>query len=148
MLTIDPNPCPCGRPLRLVERIGSRNEDIIYLPGKGGRKVAVHPLHFYDVMEALDDAMQYQIIEGTDGLHFCVVPRKGADRDHLSQAIHRRIGGSLGTVGAEVPALHLEFVDAIERSPERMGKAKLIVSERTRMTQQRKHKRTWPKQPR
>lgn len=147
MLTIDPAPCPCGRPFRLVARIGGRNDDIIYLPGKGGRKIAVHPLHFYDAMEALDDVRQYQIIEGPDGIHVRVAPQNGANRDALGQAIRERITNSLGAAGVEVPALHLQFVDAIERSPERMGKAKLIVSAQTPETQQRKPEKARPGQP-
>jgi phenylacetate-coenzyme A ligase PaaK-like adenylate-forming protein len=130
MLTLDPAPCPCGRPFRLVARIGGRNDDIILLPGEGGRTVAVQPLVFYNVMDTLEQVAQYQIVERPDGIHVRVAPRKDADRSALREAICDRITAGLGAAGAEVPVLHVDFVSAIERSFEHMGKAKLIVSAR------------------
>jgi hypothetical protein len=46
LVTLDPDPCPCGRPLVRAAAIHGRSDDILSLPARGGGRVAVHPLHF------------------------------------------------------------------------------------------------------
>ena len=46
MVTLDPDPCPCGRSLVRASTIHGRSDDILSLPARDGGRVAVHPLHF------------------------------------------------------------------------------------------------------
>jgi hypothetical protein len=54
-------PCLCLRPFRLVPGIEGRNDDILYLPGAAGCRVAVHPLALRSPLTEVADLAQYQI---------------------------------------------------------------------------------------
>jgi hypothetical protein len=54
-------PCLCLRPFRLVPGIEGRNDDILYLPGAAGGRVAVHPLALRSPLTEVADLAQYQI---------------------------------------------------------------------------------------
>ena len=130
ILTLDPGTCPCGRPFRLVKKIGGRNDDIIYLLGEDGRERPVHPLHFYDAMESLKDIRQYQVIQEENGLQIRLVPEADADRRQLEAAVRAQLAASLRPLGLGNIMLKLTFLDAIARTPEKMGKVKLIKATR------------------
>jgi phenylacetate-CoA ligase len=49
-------PCPCGRPFRLVESIEGRTDDVLVLPAAGGGTVQIHPVVFHQVLDLLDAA--------------------------------------------------------------------------------------------
>jgi phenylacetate-coenzyme A ligase PaaK-like adenylate-forming protein len=128
MLTIGKEMCPCGRPFRLVSKIGGRSDDIIYLRGVGGAKVPIHPLHFYDAIEAVEGIKQFQIVAGSDGIYVQLVARAGVDKASLSKALIERLNHSLSSVGVLAAKLEVEFVGQLKPSIELMGKTKLIVS--------------------
>jgi phenylacetate-CoA ligase len=46
VVTIDPDPCPCGRILARMKTIYGRSDDVLSLSARDGGQVAVHPLHF------------------------------------------------------------------------------------------------------
>ena len=46
LVTLDPDPCPCGRILARMNTIHGRSDDILSLPARDGSPVAIHPLHF------------------------------------------------------------------------------------------------------
>ncbi len=47
VMRIDPQPCPCGRPWRVVAEIGGRTDDVLHFAGADGRsEVRVHPIAF------------------------------------------------------------------------------------------------------
>ncbi len=43
-VTLATQPCPCGLPLRLLDSIEGRTDDVLALPAAGGGTVRVHPL--------------------------------------------------------------------------------------------------------
>jgi phenylacetate-coenzyme A ligase PaaK-like adenylate-forming protein len=43
LVTLDPDPCPCGRTLVRVSTIHGRSDDVLSLPARDGGQVAVHP---------------------------------------------------------------------------------------------------------
>jgi len=132
MLTIGKTSCPCGRPFRLVSKIGGRSDDIIYLRGTGGTTVPIHPLHFYDALDAVEGITQYQIAAGPDGINVQLVAREGVDKTNLSKALIERLRNSLSAVGVPAVKLEVEFVEQIKPSSELMGKTKLILARRPR----------------
>ena len=46
IVTLDPEPCPCGRSLVRASTIHGRSDDILSLPARDGAPIAIHPLHF------------------------------------------------------------------------------------------------------
>ena len=46
LVTLDPDPCPCGRTLVRASAIHGRSDDILSLPARDGGRVGVHPLQF------------------------------------------------------------------------------------------------------
>lgn len=128
MLTVAPHACACGRPFRLVSRIEGRNDDILYLPADGGSKVPVHPLHFYDAMETFSDVRQYQVVEEPDGVHLRVVAQAGADKERLETLLVDRLRAGLVSAGVRDPKIRVDFIDALERADDAIGKTRLIVA--------------------
>jgi phenylacetate-coenzyme A ligase PaaK-like adenylate-forming protein len=129
MLTIGEEMCPCGRPFRLVSRIGGRSDDIVYLRGAGGTRVPIHPLHFYDAIEAVEGIRQFRVLAGLDGVRVELVLRAGADHESLSKVLSARLGHSLSAAGAVAAKVEIEMVSEIKPSTAQMGKTKLIVAQ-------------------
>src|SRR4029453_9443553 len=46
LVTLDPDPCPCGRNLVRARTIHGRSDDVLSLPARDGGRAAVHPLPF------------------------------------------------------------------------------------------------------
>jgi hypothetical protein len=46
LVTLDPDPCRCGRILVRASTIHGRSDDVLSLPARDGGRVAVHPLQF------------------------------------------------------------------------------------------------------
>lgn len=47
------DPCPCGRPFGLLERVEGRRRELLTLRNAAGEQVTVHPVALYDVLDAL-----------------------------------------------------------------------------------------------
>lgn len=128
MITMAAEPCPCGRPFRLIDRIEGRGEDIIYLKSPQGRDVPVHPNHFHNPMEALHEIKQYQVVHEEDGIHISLILREGASEEKVAGKLRENLRGDLESLGAKCPDIHIHFVERIERDSQKMGKLKLIRS--------------------
>jgi phenylacetate-CoA ligase len=128
MITMAAEPCPCGRPFRLIDRIEGRGEDIIYLKSPQGRAVPVHPNHFHNPIEALHEIKQYQVVHEEDGIHISLILREGASEEKVAGKLRENLRGDLESLGAKCPDIHIHFVERIERDPQKMGKLKLIKS--------------------
>jgi hypothetical protein len=46
LVTLDPDPCPCGRTLVRASAIHGRSDDVLSLAARDGGRVSVHPLQF------------------------------------------------------------------------------------------------------
>jgi len=112
--------CPCGRTFALIEGIQGRQEDVVHLASRDGSRVAVHPNVFHDVLDRLP-AGEWQIVEEDSGVRLLVVrPGPGFDGDGVAVAI----GRALEAIGAAVPPITWQEIDAIPRTS--AGKAPLI----------------------
>lgn len=128
LVRFSPEPCPCGRPSRVVERIEGRSDDVLRLPGPGGGAVAVHPIHLRSPLARVGALRQYQVVHRADGLHVRAVPRNGAGHTALRDEVRAALAGALRDAGVAGTAVHVDVVDALERAGG-AGKLKLVRSE-------------------
>lgn len=128
LITLSPEPCPCGRPFRLVSRIDGRSDDIIYLDNQRGGKLPVHPVHFYTAMGTFQEIKLYQVIHGDNGLQIKIVVRESASGQEVAAKLKQRLKSSLEALGAQPPKIVVEITDRFDRDPRLMGKMKLVTS--------------------
>jgi phenylacetate-CoA ligase len=126
MLTISPEPCPCGRPFRVVTQLEGRSDEILRFDAIAAGVVDVHPHHFRDVLGGFQQLKQYQVVQEDGELRLRLVLREKENRDAFAGEVREGLKRMLESRGAVCPPLILEFVDAIERRPEQMGKLQLI----------------------
>lgn len=116
--------CPCGRTFRLIEGVQGRAEDMLYLAGRDGRRVAIHPNVFHDVLDRLP-AGEWQIVQEESGVMLLVAsPGSAFDGDAVAASIRMAVEAA----GAIAPSVSWGVVDAIPRSG--TGKAPLIRARR------------------
>ena len=118
LVAIDPEPCPCGRSLMRVRSLEGRAEDVLRLAG-----VTVHPLQFA-VVTADPDVREFQVVQQGDALRLRVALRDGADG--APERLRACVGDRLRGLGVPRPAVEVETVDALERSPG--GKLQMVVA--------------------
>jgi phenylacetate-CoA ligase len=121
LVAVDPAPCPCGRSLMRLRSLGGRAEDVLCLGG-----VTVHPLQF-SLVTADPDVREFQVVQEGDGLRLRVALRDGAEGAPARLQAH--LGARLADLGVPRPAVEVETVDALERSPG--GKLQMVVAGRT-----------------
>ena len=120
MIAVDPEPCPCGRPLTRLSSLEGRAEDVLRLGG-----VAVHPMQFA-VITADPDVREFQVVQEGERLRLRVALRNGAAgaEERLGQSVR----GRLAELGIEHPDVCVERVDELERTP--AGKLQVVVAAR------------------
>jgi len=128
MLTVASDPCPCGRPFGLIERIDGRNDDILYLIGRGGRRIPVHPVHLHAPFEDLAAVRQYKIVHDDAGIHVRLVLAAGASAEEVCARVRAGYGTTLETLGVALLPIDVEAVSGIEREPGPAAKFKLVES--------------------
>jgi phenylacetate-CoA ligase len=125
VVTLDREPCRCGRTLPRMRAIRGRLDDVLQLPGAGGRSVPVHPTQFSLV--AGDPAVrEFQVRQQGGRIVLRVALNDDADpaaADRIADAVTRR----LGALGVERPVVAVTTVDAIERTA--AGKLRIVVPE-------------------
>jgi len=126
MIEMSPEPCPCGRPFRLIKHIEGRIDDIIELDGIHSKSVPVHPLNFRTVLGAIHELSQYQVVQKRDGLHFNLVCRGSVDREQVAGSIGPLIKKKLESIEVKCPPIFIHFVEELEREQNQVGKLKLI----------------------
>ena len=120
---------PSGRPYMRIERVEGRSDDVLFLPGRNGREVRVHPYRIRSPFSALLDVRQYQVVHERDGgIRIEIVPRPGADRG-LDERVRAAVLSELEQVGAVPRSLTVVPVDAIERESGPAAKLKIVRSE-------------------
>jgi len=128
LLTLSPDPCPCGRPFPVLASIEGRRDDVLALPGRAGGTVAVHPLTLRGPLTGVEELRQYRIVLDRSGLTVeAVMPSEMGEETgrETSAEIVRRLRDALEARGVEPPAIQVRRVAAIERHPG-SGKAKLV----------------------
>jgi phenylacetate-CoA ligase len=123
-VAIDPDPCPCGRPLPLLRAVEGRSDDVIHLAGVDGRTVPVIPLQFAPVAHARE-VREFQIVQEGPALNVRVVLQPGAALPERLQGV---LEAKLRELGVAAPDVRVQQVDALPRDPAQMGKLKLVVA--------------------
>jgi phenylacetate-CoA ligase len=117
--------CGCGRTLRRIERVDGRTDDVIWLPGAGGRPVAVLPMQF-SVVARDRDVVEFQVVQEGARLVVLVVVRGSAP------GIEERVGAGLRermqALGVESVEIDVRRRAGLERSAG--GKLALVVADR------------------
>ncbi len=125
VVTLDPEPCPCGRTLVRTRAIEGRADDVLRFPARGGGEVTVHPLHFA-VVTRDRGVREFQVVQEGSSVRILVVPREGATSEleaRLRDAVSRR----LAELGVEEPKVAVERREELARSAG--GKLQLVVAD-------------------
>jgi phenylacetate-coenzyme A ligase PaaK-like adenylate-forming protein len=118
LVVVEPEPCPCGRTLMRLRSLEGRAEDVLRLGG-----VDVHPLQFA-LVTADPDVREFQVVQQGEALRLRVCLRDGAGE--APARLRARVGARLEELGVQRPAVEVETVDALERSP--AGKLQVVVA--------------------
>src|SRR5262249_56050625 len=109
LVTIDSSRCDCGRTLRRLVALDGRSDDVLLLPARDGREVAVHPLAIRSPFAALADVRQYQVVY--DGqLAVRVVPCDGVVPERVAATIRSVLGAKLAELGVAPVPIEVEIV--------------------------------------
>ena len=125
LVTVSPEPCPCGRPFPLLQAIDGRSDDVLRMPGRDGVPVAVHPLTLRSPLAGIPALRQYRIVHDHAGLTIEAV--LASDQADAAATIEHRLHDALAARGVAPTAITVTPVTAITRHPG-SGKAKLIES--------------------
>ena len=99
VMTMHPDPCPCGRSLVRAAAIDGRRDDVLSLPARGGGTVSVLPAHFSVVTE--DRAVrEFQVRQEPGGVRVLVVPCHEGDPG-LEVRLQGAVVRALTEAGAE-----------------------------------------------
>ena len=128
MVTPATQPCPCGRPFRLLRSVEGRNDDIIRLPAAGGGLVAVHPLALRSVMAGIAELKQYRILAAPPHLHIDAALRSGAPSTRVESTIAAGLRDKLAALGALPLHIDVTLVDRIDGGRDAAGKFKVVES--------------------
>lgn len=126
-LTFSPEPCPCGRPGRLIAAIGGRREDALRLPAASGAGVAMVSSHAVALaVEALADVAEYAVAQEGATVRAAIVPRRGADAEAVRSAAVAALEGAIRAAGAAPQAITARIADSLPRGRDRIGKLRLV----------------------
>jgi phenylacetate-coenzyme A ligase PaaK-like adenylate-forming protein len=118
LVALEPEPCPCGRSLLRVRSLEGRAEDVLRLGG-----VDVHPLEF-GLVTADPAVREFQVVQDGETLRLRVVLRESSEG--APERLRARLGARLEQLGVPRPAVEVETVDRLERSP--AGKLQVVVA--------------------
>jgi phenylacetate-coenzyme A ligase PaaK-like adenylate-forming protein len=128
MVAMAPEPCPCGRPFRLLRAVEGRNDDILHLAAAAGGTVPIHPLALRGALAGIPGLTQYKVVHDHDGLHVRAALRPGADPASAVALIGTRLTERLGAQGAARPVVQVELRDSLQDERDTAGKFKLVES--------------------
>ena len=126
VITIEPEPCPCGRTLRRMRAVEGRTEDALALPGRAGDPVTVLPAQF-SVVTRDREVGEFQVVQEGPRLRILVVPRPSASRE-LEARLGAAVADRLNELGVDHPQVVVERRQALARSVG--GKLPLVVADR------------------
>lgn len=114
---LDTQPCSCGRTFTLIKEIQGREENVIYLPGQSGGKVAIEPDFFFDNMVLLPMEGWQIVQEKGDTITFFILgPHQGfKEADFL-----KRISEEIVKQGAKPPSVKVEYIKELRKT--KLGK--------------------------
>jgi phenylacetate-CoA ligase len=119
MVTVDPQPCRCGRVLLRLRELEGRSENVIRLGG-----VAVHPMQFAP-LSSDPDVREFQVVQEGERLRIRLALRAGANG--AATRLRAALAERLREAGVARPAIDIEVVERLERPPG--GKLALVVAD-------------------
>jgi phenylacetate-coenzyme A ligase PaaK-like adenylate-forming protein len=115
-------PCSCGCALSLLTDVEGRQEEVLTVPGRSGTPIAIHPMVFYRILDAIP-VRDWQIVHESEGLRL----RLRGDRGAVGEAaLIDSVQVALARLEAAPLAVTVEWVDDAERG--QTGKAARIKS--------------------
>jgi phenylacetate-CoA ligase len=126
VMTLDPEPCPCGRTLVRVRAVSGRADDVLHLPGGNARLVAVHPLQFA-VVTADRDVREFQVVQEGERLRLRVALRDGASAPDAAGRLRARVADRLADLGVSQPRVEVETCESLPRSAG--GKLRMVIAD-------------------
>lgn len=127
LVTISPDPCPCGRPFRLLKSIEGRSDDVLEMPARDGGTIKVHPLTLRSPLARVGALSEYRIVYRAGELRVEAV-LAGSDGRQACREIEARLGAALVERKVQAPPILVESVAEIPRHPH-SGKHKAIEVE-------------------
>jgi phenylacetate-coenzyme A ligase PaaK-like adenylate-forming protein len=127
LVTVSPDPCPCGRPFPLLKSIEGRSDDVLEMPATEGGTIKVHPLTLRSPLAGIGALSEYRIVYGAGELRVEAV-LAGADGRQACREIEKGLGAALAERGVQAPPILVESVGKIPRHPH-SGKHKVIEVE-------------------
>ena len=128
VMTMHPEPCPCGRSLVRAAAIEGRRDDVLSLPARGGGTVSVLPAHF-SVITRDRAVREFQVRQEPGGVRVLVVPCGDGDPE-LEARLRGAVAQALGELGADA-RVEVERCGALARrgrqAPDRPGAAWLSL---------------------
>ena len=125
VVTIEPEPCSCGRTLVRTRAIEGRSDDVLHFPARGGGEVAVYPVHFAPVTRDRG-VREFQVVQEGPRLRILVVPRHAAG-DELEARLRDAVSRRLAELGVDEPRVDVERREELARSAG--GKLHLVVAD-------------------
>ena len=125
LITVSPDPCPCGRPFPLLKSIDGRSDDVLEMPATDGGTIKIHPLTLRSPLGGIVALSEYRIVYGAGELRVEAVLNGRGDRERACREIEARLGAALVKGGAQAPPIHVKSVGTIPRHPH-SGKHKVV----------------------
>lgn len=113
-------PDDSGLPFTRIDGIQGRTEDILHFPTTSGGEVAVHPLTFHRLLDAVP-ASGWQVVQEADGLSVLLSGAIGGAADHV---LVDSLTDALSVHGVRLPSIRVQHVSAIPKTA--AGKAPLV----------------------
>jgi phenylacetate-CoA ligase len=128
LVTLDPDPCPCGRNLVRTRTIHGRSDDVLSLPARDGGRVAVHPLHFA-LLTRDPQVREFQVVQDGPVLRIHIVTNQAAAAgdDRLETRLGGAVAQQLHRLGVHDPQVTVERRPKLPRSAG--GKLKLVIAD-------------------
>jgi phenylacetate-CoA ligase len=128
LVTLDPDPCPCGRTLVRASAIHGRSDDVLFLPARDGGRVAVHPLHFA-LLTRDPQVREFQVVQDGPVLRILIVASHAATAgdDPLETRLGHAVTQQLLKLGVQDPQISVERRPRLARSAG--GKLKLVIAD-------------------
>ena len=119
--------CVCGRPFGLVQSVGGRADDVLRLPASSrAGTVTLSPMVISLAAEGFTAIREYKAEHDGAGIRFWLVVPDPDEQARVAEELPRRLSADLGAQGAIAPPIALDFVPAIERTAEPMGKIRVV----------------------
>jgi phenylacetate-CoA ligase len=128
LVTLDPDPCQCGRTLVRTSAIHGRSDDVLSLAAREGGRVSVHPLQFA-LLTRDPQVREFQVVQDGPVLRIRIVPSHAATASddpletRLGQAVAQRLLG----LGVHDPQVTVERRPKLPRGAG--GKLKLVIAD-------------------